>query len=70
MEIEVDYFKIYIYISTIQDNEKQKKSIENTKNQKKPRNNESEKYEGEITIKDCTNAIFKMKLNNASVLTQ
>ena len=36
MEIEVDYYKYiyiykYIYTSTIQDNEKQKKYIENTK---------------------------------------
>ena len=36
----------------------------------KLRNNESEKYEGGITIKDCTNAIVKMKLNKASVLMQ
>jgi hypothetical protein len=28
-------------------------------------NNESEKCEGEITIEECTNAIFKMKLNKA-----
>jgi hypothetical protein len=28
-------------------------------------NNESEKCEGEITIEECTNVIFKMKLNKA-----
>jgi len=33
-------------------------------------NNESEKYEGEITIEDCTNAIFKMKLYKAPRLTR
>jgi hypothetical protein len=28
-------------------------------------NNESEKCEGEITIEECTNAIFKIKLSKA-----
>lgn len=31
----------------------------------KPSNNSSGKYEGEIPIEDYTNAIFKMKLNQA-----
>ena len=39
-----------------------KKYIENTKVHNKLSNNESEKCEGEITIEECTNAIFKMKL--------
>jgi hypothetical protein len=51
------------YKSTNPDNGKLKKYIENTKVHNKLSNNESEKCEGEITIKECTNAIFKMKLN-------
>ena len=42
-----------------------KKYIENIKVQNKLSNNESEKCEEEITIEDCTNTIFKMKLNKA-----
>jgi hypothetical protein len=62
MEIEVDYYKKN-YKSTNPDNDKLKKYIENTKVHNKLSNNESEKCEGEITIEECTNAIFKMKLN-------
>ena len=51
--------------STNPDNDKLKKYIENTKVHNKLSNNESEKCEGEITIEECTNAIFKMKLNKA-----
>jgi len=64
MEIEVNYYK-KSYTSTNPDNEKLKKYIENTKVQNKVSNNESDKCEGEITIEECTNAIFKMKLNKA-----
>jgi hypothetical protein len=64
MEIEVDFYK-QLYKSTNPDNEKLKKYIENTKVHNKLRNNESEKCEGEITMEECTNAIFKMKLNKA-----
>ena len=64
MEIEVDYYK-KLYKSTNPDNDKLKKYIENTKVHNKLSNNESEKCEGEITIEECTNAIFKMKLNKA-----
>jgi TRAP-type mannitol/chloroaromatic compound transport system substrate-binding protein len=64
MKIEVDYYE-KLYQSTNPDNEKLKKYIENTKVQNKLSNNESEKCEGEITIEECTNAIFKMKLNKA-----
>jgi hypothetical protein len=64
MEIEVDYYK-KLYKSINPDNDKLKKYIENTKVHNKLSNNESEKYEGEITIEECTNAIFKMKLNKA-----
>ena len=63
MEIEVDYKKLYK--STYPDNDKLKKYIENTKFHNKLSNNESKKCEGEITIEECTNAIFKMKLNKA-----
>ena len=45
-----------------------KKYIENTKVQNKLSNNESKKCEGEITIEECTNAIFKMKLNKGPEL--
>ena len=38
--------------------------MKNWKNNKLS-NNESGKCEGEITIEECTNAIFKMKLNKA-----
>ena len=61
MEIEVDYYK-KLYQSTNPDNDKLKKYIENTKVHNKL---SSEKCEGEITIEECTNAIFKMKLNKA-----
>ena len=66
MEIEVDFYK-QLYKSTNPDNEKLTKYIENTKvhNKLSTCNNESEKCEGEITIEECTNAIFKMKLNKA-----
>ena len=64
MEIEVDYYK-KLYKSTNPYNDKLKKYIENTKVHNKLSNNESEKCEGEITIEECTNAIFKMKLNKA-----
>ena len=64
MEIKVDYYK-KLYKSTNPDNDKLKKYIENTKVHNKLSNNESEKCEGEITIEECTNAIFKMKLNKA-----
>ena len=64
MEIEVDYYKT-LYKSTNPDNDKLKKYIENTKVHNKLSNNESKKCEGEITIEECTNAIFKMKLNKA-----
>ena len=64
MEIGVDYYK-KLYKSTNPDNDKLKKYIENTKVHNKLSNNESEKCEGEITIKECKNAIFKMKLNKA-----
>ena len=64
MEIEVDYYK-KLYKSTNPDNDKLKKYIENTKVHNKLSNNESEKCEGEITVEECTNAIFKMKLNKA-----
>jgi hypothetical protein len=64
MEIEVDYHK-KLYKSTNPDNDKLKKYIENTKVHNKLSNNESKKCEGEITIEECTNAIFKMKLNKA-----
>jgi len=64
MEIEVNYYK-KLYTSTNPDNEKLKKYIENTKVQNKLSNNESDKCEGEITLEECTNAIFKMKLNKA-----
>ena len=64
MEIEVDYYK-KLYKSTNPDNDKLKKYIENTKVHNKLSNNESEKCEGEITIEECTNAIFKMNLNKA-----
>jgi hypothetical protein len=53
------------FLSTNPDNDKLKKYIENTKVHNKLSNNESEKCEGEITIEECTNAIFKMKLNKA-----
>jgi hypothetical protein len=58
------YYKT-LYKSTNPDNDKLKKYIENTKVHNKLSNNESEKFEGEITIEECTNAIFKMKLNKA-----
>ena len=64
MKIEVDYYK-KLYKSTNPDNDKLKRYIENTKVHNKLSNNESEKREGEITIEECTNAIFKMKLNKA-----
>jgi hypothetical protein len=64
MEIEVDYYK-KLYKSTNPDNDKLKKYIENTKVHNKLSNNESEKCEGEITIEECTNAIFKMKHFNS-----
>ena len=67
MEIEVDYYK-QLYKSRNPDNEKLKKYIENTKVHNKLSNNESEKCEGEIIIEECTNAIFKMKLNKAPAL--
>jgi hypothetical protein len=54
-----------LYQSTNIENEKLKKYNENAKVQNKLSNNESEKREGEITIEECTNAIFKMKLNKA-----
>jgi hypothetical protein len=63
MEIEVDYYK-KLYKSTNPD-DKLKNYIENTKVHNKLSSNESEKCEGEITIEECTNAIFKMKLNKA-----
>ena len=61
MEIKVDYYK-QLYKSTNPDNDKLKKYIENTKVHNKLSNNESEKCEGGITIEECKNAIFKMKL--------
>ena len=61
MEIEVDYYK-KLYKSTNPDNDKLKKYIENTKVHNKLINNESEKCEREITIEECTNTIFKIKL--------
>ena len=64
IEIDVNYYK-KLYTSTNPDNEKLKKYIENTKVQNKLSNNESDKCEGEITLGECTNAIFKMKLNKA-----
>ena len=64
MEIGVDYYK-KLYKSTNPDNDKLKKYIENTKVHNKLSKNESEKCEGEITIEECKNAIFKMKLNKA-----
>ena len=64
MEIEVDYYK-KLYKSTNPDNDKPKKYIENTKVHNKLSNNESEKREGGITIEECTNAIFKIKLSKA-----
>ena len=57
MEIEVNYY-FFLYKSTNPENEKLEKYIESTNVQSKLSNNESEKCEGEITIEECTNAIF------------
>jgi hypothetical protein len=56
-----DVSSLYVLVL---DNDKLKKYIENIKVHNKLSNNESEKCEGEITIEECTNAIFKMKLNS------
>ena len=62
LNLEVNYYKT-LYSSTKPDVEDTKKYFNNIK--KCPKLSESDLCEGKITVQECTDAIFKMKLNIA-----
>ena len=64
LKLEVEYYK-KLYSSTNPEIKEIEKYLKNIKHHKKLGEHESESCEGEITVDECTDAIYKMKLNRA-----
>lgn len=64
LNLEVKYYE-NLYTSINPPEKESKEYIDNTERCKKISEPESNSCEGEITLQECTNAIFKMKLNKA-----
>ena len=64
LELEVNYYK-NLYQSTAPCNTKIKKYINETNLKNQLNDKESTQCEGKFSVKECTDAIFKMKLNRA-----